>query len=103
MTGALTTGGLTKGVLPAIACGLIVVTEGGVTGAVAAGVAVDGEVDVDLDVDVDVDVEVELPGNAPAESGAAENAANNPLTAVKSFSSSPPTDCRRRRPSTKTV
>jgi len=89
-TGALTTGGLTKGVLPAIACGLIVVTEGGVTGAVAAGVAVDGEVDVDLDVDVDV--AVELPGNAPAESGAAENAANNPLTAVKSFSSSPPTD-----------
>ena len=73
LTGALATGGL-----PAIACGLIVVTEGGVTGAVAAG--------------VEVDVAVGLPGNAPAESGAAENAANNPLTAVKSFSSSPPTD-----------
>jgi hypothetical protein len=48
-------------------------------------VAVDGEVE-------EVDVAVELPGKAPAESGAAENAANNPLTAVKSFSSSPPMD-----------
>jgi len=86
LTGALVTGGLTKGLPPAIACGLIVVTEGGVTGAVAAGVAVDGEVEVEVDVDA------ELPGNAPAESGPAENAANNPLTAVKSFSSSPPTD-----------
>jgi hypothetical protein len=88
LTGALVTGGLTKGLPPAIACGLIVVTEGGVTGAVAAGVAVDGEVEVEVEVDVDA----ELPGNAPAESGPAENAANNPLTAVKSFSSSPPTD-----------
>ena len=82
MTGALTTGGLTKGLLPAIACGLIVVTEGGVTGAVAAGVAVDAE----------VDAAVELPAKLAAVSVVAENAANSPLTAVKSFSSSPPTD-----------